>query len=434
MAFSPRKIVWKFFELLPNNIKHRLIRNSVDIDESKISGIEIRVAKNQNEINQAFKLLYDSYVTSGLMDVKDHEIRVTKYHCLPTSIIIVALLDGEVIGTITHILDSQLGLPSDSAVDLSSFRKNGKRISEVSALAINKKYRRSQVILYAMIRYMYFYASIYAGVDYFIIGVRSNVASYYEALFFYKRFKTKKIAHQFVKNSPSYFLYAKVDDLEKLFLKHYSKKPANKNLYNFFLQKQLKEIGSFEQFKYSIPLNYCYDKTSFADYFRKKELIIDSLSEKEKLEVLNAYKDFYPNFFDFNEVTLLARKNIRKSVRYIANYKINILKNIVSTDSSITLNKEFITSGVMLNFSRSGFILKTKQKLIVDTVYIIRFAEKNPIERMISFKVIKDLKNDLYCGIVSNNPKAWDQFITEMEQFFYTQTSSEDEVTIRNAG
>lgn len=426
MAFSPRKLIWKVFEYLPKRIKHSLIRNSIDIDKSQLEGIQIRVAKDQNEINQAFKLLYEAYLTSGLMDPKSHELRITKFHCLPTSIIVVAVQGGEVIGTVTHVLDSQLGLPTDMSVDLSSFRKRGKRIAEISALAVKKGYRRSHSLLFAMTRYTFQYATKYAGVNYWIIGVRSSVASYYEGLFFFNRFKTKKIAHGFVKDSPSYFLYANLNELESLFLKYYGSKPDNKNLYKFYWQRKLHEIGDFSQFKFNLPINYNYDKDSFENYFREKERIIESLSEFEKLEVLNAYKEIYPEFFQDNEVGVLNARFMRKGVRYLSFYEIEVLKNLNNQDNSISLNKEFITNGHMLNFSKTGFLLRTSQKLNIGDHYIIRFPLKYPLERMISFRVVNDMKNNTFSGVILNSPAPWQDFISQIESHFYAQAHMED--------
>lgn len=433
MGFSPRKLIWKLFELLPGAIKHKLIRDSIDIDESQLAGIEIRVARDQQEINQAFKLLYEAYLGNGLMDPKEHELRITKYHCLPTSIIVVAIYEGEVIGTVTHVLDSQLGLPSDSAVDLTSFRKRGKRIAEISALAVKKGFRRSHALLFAMTRYMFYYATKYAGVNYWIIGVRSNVATYYQGLFFFNRFKTKKIAHNFVKNSPSYFLYANLNELDGLFLKHYSNKPDNKNMYKFYRQKKLQEIGNFDQFKFNLPINYCYDKESFENYFREKEKIIESLNQTEKFEVLNAYKEIYPEFFEVSEVELLTSKHVRNGVRYISFYEIEILRNINNQDNSITLNKEFVSNGHMLNFSRTGFLLKTNQKLNIDESYLIRFPMKYPMERMVSFRVVGDLKNNMYSGVILNNPMPWTNFISQIELHFHKQVQQDTVKTIKES-
>jgi hypothetical protein len=433
MGFSPRKLIWKLFELLPGAIKHKLIRDSIDIDESQLAGIEIRVARDQQEINQAFKLLYEAYLGNGLMDPKEHELRITKYHCLPTSIIVVAIYEGEVIGTVTHVLDSQLGLPSDSAVDLTSFRKRGKRIAEISALAVKKGFRRSHALLFAMTRYMFYYATKYAGVNYWIIGVRSNVATYYQGLFFFNRFKTKKIAHNFVKNSPSYFLYANLNELDALFLKHYSNKPDNKNMYKFYRQKKLQEIGNFDQFKFNLPINYCYDKESFENYFREKEKIIESLNQTEKFEVLNAYKEIYPEFFEASEVELLTSKHIRNGVRYISFYEIEILRNINNQDNSITLNKEFVSNGHMLNFSKTGFLLKTNQKLNIDESYLIRFPMKYPIERMVSFRVVGDLKNNMYSGVILNNPMPWTNFINQIELHFHKQVQQDTVDSIKES-
>lgn len=433
MRFSPRKLSWKLFHFLPEKIKSGIIRNSISIDESQLEGIEIRVASNKNEINQAFKLLYESYLANGLMDSKDHELRVTKYHCLPTSIIIVAIYKGEVIGTVTHVLDSQLGLPSEVAVDLSSFRKSGKRIAEISALAIKKDFRRSHSLVFSLTRYMYHYATQYAGVNYWIIGVRSNVASYYQAVFFFHRFKTKKIAHGFVNNSPSYFLYANLGELESLFLKYYAHKEHSKNLFKFYWQQDLKKIGSFEQFKFKLPIHYGFEQESLELFFREKEKIIESLSEKEKLEVLNAYKEIFPNFFNRHETDILKLRKARNGVRYVSNYEIEILRVDIPEGQRYSLDFKDLIHGHILNFSRTGIMIKTSSKMAPDESYLVRFVRGMPIKDLIEIRILRDLKNNIYSGKLINNQRSWIQFIKNLESSIHSQNSEDENREIKKA-
>lgn len=433
MGFSPRKLSWKLFQLLPEKIKSGIIRNSISIDESQLEGIEIRVASNKNEVNQAFKLLYESYHANGLMDRKDHELRVTKYHCLPTSIIIVAIYNGEVIGTVTHVLDSQLGLPSEGAVDISSFRKRGKRIAEISALAIKKEFRRSHSLMFSLTRYMYHYATKYAGVNHWIIGVRSNVATYYQALFFFHRFKTKKISHGFVNNSPSYFLYANLSELESLFFKHYSHKEDSKNLFKFYIQQDLKKIGNFEHFKYNLPIHYGFEQDSLELFFREKEKIIESLGEKEKLEVLNAYKEIYPNFFNRHETDILKFKKARNGVRYVSNYEIEILRLDIPEEERYSLDFKDLIHGHILNFSRTGIMIKASSKLASDESYLVRFVRGMPIKELIEIRILRDLKNNIYSGKLINNQKSWIQFIKNLELSIHNQNSDHEDHEIKKA-
>ncbi len=432
MGFSPRKLSWKLFQLLPEKMKCGIIRNSISIDASQLSGVEIRVASSKNEINQAFKLLYESYHANGLMNSKDHELRITKYHCLPTSIIIVAIYRGEVIGTVTHVLDSQLGLPSDGAVDLRSFRKRGKRIAEVSALAIKKEFRRSHSLMFSLTRYMYHYATQFAGVNYWIIGVRSNVACYYQALFFFHRFKTKKISHGFVNNSPSYFLYANLSELEGLFSKHYSHKEDSKNLFKFYMQHDLQKIGNFKQFKFNLPIHYGFEQESLELFFREKEKIIESLCEKEKLEVLNAYKEIYPNFFNHHETDILKFKKERNGARYVANYKIEILRLDIPEGKRYSLDFKDLIHGNILNFSRTGFMIKTSSKLASNESYLVRFVNGMPIKELIEIRILRDLKNNIYSGELINNQRPWIQFIINLELSIHSQNFEVENQEIKN--
>src|SRR5258708_4736574 len=83
-----------------------------------------------------------------VMIPQSHGIRATKFHVLPTTSVIVALWDGEIIATASIIQDSELHLPADSIFDLSGLRQRTRGLVEVSALAIDKAFRGRREILF----------------------------------------------------------------------------------------------------------------------------------------------------------------------------------------------------------------------------------------------------------------------------------------------
>ncbi len=83
----------------------------------------IGLARTVEDLNQAFSLLYDSYVSAGLTSANSLEMRITPYHLLPTTEVFVAKVAGQVISTLTMTGDNARGLPME--------KMYGKQIAEL---------------------------------------------------------------------------------------------------------------------------------------------------------------------------------------------------------------------------------------------------------------------------------------------------------------
>jgi hypothetical protein len=99
--------------------------------------VELKVAETPTERRDAFRLVYDQYVKTGLSRPNVHRVRVTPYHLLPTTHVFVAYYRGEIIATMTLVGDGKLGLPMESIYSdaVQCRRAQGLKTSEVTCLA-----------------------------------------------------------------------------------------------------------------------------------------------------------------------------------------------------------------------------------------------------------------------------------------------------------
>ncbi|WP_165312847.1 N-acyl amino acid synthase FeeM domain-containing protein [Vibrio ziniensis] len=137
-------------------------------DENKgapeICAVTYKIADGKEALEQAFSLVWKNYVETGLQR-DDHEgIRFTKYHMLPDTRVFVAcyhkaLSDqtpekfdgkGQIVGTVTLVLDSPMGLPMEEfcASEVAKLRAEGRRMAEVIAFSVNPKYTKYKVFLH----------------------------------------------------------------------------------------------------------------------------------------------------------------------------------------------------------------------------------------------------------------------------------------------
>lgn len=122
-------------------------RRSVRIRRSKLlqntKNIEYKIATSTSEIEQALHLVTQQYIAVGLHQDKC-ELRLTKYHLLPDSKIFIAIKkldngDEKIIGTLTMVSDTSMGLPMDEIYrdKLNRLRITGLQMAEIIGLAIS---------------------------------------------------------------------------------------------------------------------------------------------------------------------------------------------------------------------------------------------------------------------------------------------------------
>lgn len=130
-------------------------------------GIVVQIAQRREEFRQAFELLYRSYRARGYVEPHPHGIVYRLSYGLPTSRTMVALANREasgggiVVGTLTIVGDGCLGLPMerDYQQEVQQLRDRGRRLAEVSGLAIARE-QRSPLLhtFYCLTRFLVQYA------------------------------------------------------------------------------------------------------------------------------------------------------------------------------------------------------------------------------------------------------------------------------------
>ena len=165
----------------------------------------LKIAETQAELEASFHLLHDAYVASNFMREHPNHLRVTPYHALPTTTTLCALYDGEVVGTISLIREGVFGFPMQQAFNLQDIRKKGGQITEVSALAVHPRFRRTvgQVVL-PLMKFMYGYCIRYFDTRHLVIAVNPSHIGFYESLLLFQRLEDQVVENYgFVNGAPA---------------------------------------------------------------------------------------------------------------------------------------------------------------------------------------------------------------------------------------
>jgi len=172
-----------------------LLNNPLDL------AVNYSIAREENILEEAFHLVYQAYLEVGLQASNEVQIRFTKYHVVPSTKVFVAVFRPEltkdeidrdrvndnkrVVGTLTLVLDSSLGLPVEQVCrpEIQELRNNGGRLAEVIALAIDPEFRRHNVMMY-LYKIMFEYARLRGVTDICCAVTKRHIEFYRDILLF----------------------------------------------------------------------------------------------------------------------------------------------------------------------------------------------------------------------------------------------------------
>ena len=156
-----------------------------------IAALDFGLATSLEDFDGAFRLLHDRYVWRRYMPPETSGRRVGPHNLLPSTKVIVARAGDQVVGTVTVLEDSCLGLPMDEAFapELGRLRQRGRRLSEVASLAVNPPAGVSGVaIVVRLLRLAIVYATRIARCDWLCSVVRPRHRHFYPKFFPVRRF------------------------------------------------------------------------------------------------------------------------------------------------------------------------------------------------------------------------------------------------------
>lgn len=181
-----KKLFYFSVSLLPKPLRHGFYRkNYARVPSAVPAGLTFELARTKEELEAAFKLLHDAYVEQGFITPHPSGMRLIIQHALPTTSILVAKMNHQVIGTISIMRDTALGLPMEKVFDINHLKKNGKRVAELSCLAIHPNFRRNMGghIFFPLTLFASMFAERSFGTDYLVWNLYPQHADFYNAIF-----------------------------------------------------------------------------------------------------------------------------------------------------------------------------------------------------------------------------------------------------------
>lgn len=398
--------LWNLFSLLPMWVRGPIIRRLFEVESDLPDNLIFKKAETYEELEQAFEVAFDAYRERDLVTDSDTRMRVTKYHALPTTTILIAKLDEEVIATISIIRDSTWGLPLEQLFDIDFLRKDSKIIAEISTLAIKRGHRSQRgKLLLALCKFMNHYCLEYLGVETIVATVHPEVSDFYRCVLMFEDIEGGRPKnYSFVKGAAASAHFLRIKGIApKAFEKAFKHLPDNKNVFKFLYQQEIPNF-KFPERKFFSSTEFTFTPEWFQSFFKLRTNVLNSLSEDEKYALSNLY--YYPEYRTlFGSDEPIKRTRARFSTHCPVRFHFLENRQIFS-GTAIEVSR----AGMKISFDDAPDIQGTKEIFIA-----VEVAENRRV--FFSGQTVWVDKKTKRCGIWINGfaSKAWHDFLDYLE-------------------
>ena len=181
-----------------------------------LDGLECKIASSIDEWRDAFALVHDSYVRAGLSEPRISGLRVTPYHLLSTTSTLIASYNGELVGTLTLIGDSEFGVPMELVYgdEVAAVRDQGISFAEVSCLATQQLATVDYVSVFMRLMRLVAQHARYLGIERLVIATHPRHALFYRRFMGFRQFG-RQTSYPAVRGAPAVAAYLDFADADR---------------------------------------------------------------------------------------------------------------------------------------------------------------------------------------------------------------------------
>ncbi|PCJ56240.1 MAG: hypothetical protein COA79_19505 [Planctomycetota bacterium] len=288
---------------VPNDQKHSTPSSFFQIEGRDIT---VSVANKLTDRIQAYNLLYSVYVEKEFVSPNKSKMWYSLFDAHPDTVTFIAKDNNKVVGAITVVFDSEMGLPAESVYskEIDQLRKINRKPTEIISLGISKDARGAQNILIKLFNLAYLTAKeIHLASD-FIITINPKHAPFYIKKMFFKIIGENK-SYDKVGGAPATLLILNFKKVEKVINAIRLKTYNNKTNCRFF-----------------IPLLFIEDEKE-----EVIKMIKNEMSPMTKEEVNYFFEDESKQTYDNSEEHF-------EYVRNLFNLKTTSINNTMTFDTS----------------------------------------------------------------------------------------------------
>lgn len=166
--------------MIPASIYRRGLVRRIRVDQQEIDEVHFKLANTLGQREQAFRLVHHSYVERGIATPTRSGLVFSPFHILPGTTTFIAEKEGAVIGTVSLIEDSPIGIPMEAVhpAEIAAMRYNGRRFAEVGTLSVASGIRGRGIPL-MLYNTLFRWARRHRMIEDLVIAVHPKVRKFY---------------------------------------------------------------------------------------------------------------------------------------------------------------------------------------------------------------------------------------------------------------
>lgn len=290
LSVDNRSVRW-LLKHLPAGITHRLVRRNLRCDPDPSGRLRVKLAETREEYEACFRLLHDVNVERGWINPRPSGLYMMVHHALPTTAVICATYDDEVIATMSLVRDNPFGFPLQYSFDLDSVRSQGRDIGEVCSMVVSPRFTQERVrVLLPLMRFVYEYATRYFDLRFLVIGASPLHIFEYEAVLGFKQLPMLKRPHAAFDNQP--MAMAAALDLRRgpdWLREQYGHLDIEQNLYTYFVEARFENL-QFPGVRYDGSSIAGMSPELIDEFFNKRTNLFAELKGRDLLRLHQAFK------------------------------------------------------------------------------------------------------------------------------------------------
>lgn len=166
--------------LIPGVLYRRAMTKRLVVKSTELKNISICLADTLEEREKAFQLAHAAYVDRGIAIATRSGLKFSPFHLLPGTTTFVAKRGTHVLGTVSLIEDSPIGIPMESVhpEEVGRLRHAGRRFAEVSTLCVAPDVRGRGISL-ALYQAMVCWARRHRLIEDLVIAVHPKMRDFF---------------------------------------------------------------------------------------------------------------------------------------------------------------------------------------------------------------------------------------------------------------
>lgn len=248
-------------------------------------GIKIKFATTSSEFSQAMQLIHKIYTQKGLITSDGKQTYFSPHIILPNNRLVVAIKNNTVIGTISLIEDSPIGVPMDNVhpYETAALRSQKEKFAEVGSFAIESEYQHHGITL-LLYKAVFLYICLHRNIQSILIAVHPRVSDFYRSLFKFEKIGDEQ-KYSTLNNAKSVPLKARSADAIAFINNNDMFNSENRNIcFDYILTQYVSPNATLDINGINNAINYIpiWCESHIQRYFDECQVTVSKLPEKQR--------------------------------------------------------------------------------------------------------------------------------------------------------